>query len=194
MKNKILFVALFLSISISSALAQGFKAGVKAGAEIHKLSGKSFKDEFSFGYHAGAFAQIKLNKKWGIQPELLFSQVNIDTSNKFSDLYDFNAVSEVKLQYLKIPILLNYSPNPFVSLQLGPQYGIMLDHNKNLLNNGRNAFKNGDFSMVGGLQLNIAKIRIYGRYAVGLNNINDIDNQDKWKNQNIEVGVGYSFL
>jgi hypothetical protein len=46
--------------------------------------------------------------------------------------------------------------------------------------------------MLGGLQLNISKLKIYGRYAVGLSNINDIDNQDKWKNQTIQLGVGFA--
>ncbi len=194
MKNKILLAAFLLTMSVSSVFAQGFKAGIKAGADIHKIDGKPFTDQFSYGYHLGGFAQVNLTSKWGIQPEVLFSQVNVDTSSKFSAVYDFNSVSKVKLQYLKIPILLNYSPNPFVSLQVGPQYGILMDQNSGLVTNGKNAFSKGDFSMIGGLQLNISKIKIYGRYAVGLNNINDIDNQDKWKNQNIQVGIGYALF
>lgn len=194
MKNKILFLAIILGFSISTTMAQGFKLGIKGGADIHKLDGKAFKDEFSYGYHVGGFAVVNLTHKWGIQPEVLFSQVNIDTSSSFSDVYDFNSVSKVNLQYLKIPILLNYSPNPFVTLQVGPQYSILMDKNTTLLKNGQNAFSNGDFSMIGGLQLNISKLRIYGRYGVGLNNINDIDDQDKWKNQNIQIGIGLNIL
>ncbi len=194
MKMKLLFATLILGTSATTVLAQGFEAGIKAGAEIHKIDGKAFADEFSYGYHAGAFAKLKFGKKWGIQPEVLFSSVKVDTSSSFSTVYDFNNVQDVKLQYLKIPLFLTYNPNPFVTLQLGPQYGILLEKDKSLLNNGKAAFSSGDFSMVGGLQLNIAKLRIYGRYAVGLNNINDIDNQDKWKNQNIQVGVGYALF
>ena len=194
MKNKILFLAIVLGFSISTTIAQGFKLGIKGGADIHKLDGKAFKDEFSYGYHVGGFAVVNLTHKWGIQPEVLLSQVNIDTSSTFSDVYDFNSVSKVNLQYLKIPILLNYSPNPFVTLQVGPQYSILMDKNETLLKNGKNAFSNGDFSMIGGLQLNISKLRIYGRYGVGLNNINDIDDQDKWKNQNIQIGIGLNIL
>jgi hypothetical protein len=194
MKKQVLLVALLTGIFTSAGFAQGFKIGVKGGAEIHKIDGKTFKDEFSYGYHLGGFAQINLNSKWGIQPEVLFSQVNIDTSSSFSEVYDFNSVSSVKLQYLKIPLLLNFSPNKFVTLQVGPQYGILIDHTKNLVKNGKDAFSKGDFSMIGGLQLNISKLKIYGRYGVGLNNINEIDNQDKWKNQNIELGVGISIL
>ncbi len=194
MKIKLLFAAFILSMSVSTVMAQDFEAGIKAGAEIHKIDGKAFADEFSYGYHAGAFAQLKFGKKWGIQPEVLFSSVKVDTSSSFSTVYDFNSVKNVKLQYLKIPLFLTYNPNPFVTLQVGPQYGIMLEKDKSLLKNGQAAFSSGDFSMVGGLQLNIAKLRIYGRYAVGLNNINDIDDQDKWKNQNIQVGIGYALF
>ena len=194
MKNKTLFLSLFLFVSISGTFAQGFKAGLKAGADIHKIDGKAFTDEFSYVYHVGAYAQVNLSHKFGIQPEILFSEVSVDTSSNFSDVYDFNSVSKVKLQYLKIPVLLNFSPNPFVTLQVGPQYSILMDKNSTLLKNGQNAFSSGDFSMVGGLQLNISKLRIYGRYAIGLNNINEIDNQEKWKNQNIQLGIGLNIL
>ena len=190
MKRKILTLAVILTLGSSALFAQSLHLGIKGGADINKLNGQSFKDQFSFGYHVGGFAEIGLTSRFGIQPEVLFSQVSVDTSNSFSSVYDFNNIKKVKLQYLKIPVLLNYKPNNFVALQVGPQYGINLDKNSNLFENGKNAFKAGDFSMVGGLQLEISKIRIYGRYAVGLSNINDIDNREKWKNQSIQVGLG----
>jgi len=77
-----------------------------------------------------------------------------------------------------------------LSIQAGPQFSVLMDQNKTLLQNGGNAFKNGDFSMVGGAVLKISKFRFTGRYIVGLNNINDIDNQDKWKNQAVQLSVG----
>ncbi|MEO6538279.1 MAG: porin family protein [Ferruginibacter sp.] len=190
MKRKILLLT-FTLFAVSSALfSQSLHLGIKAGAEINKINGRPFKDQFSFGYHVGGFAEIGLTSRFGIQPEVLFSQVSVDTSSNFSSLYDFNNIKQVKLQYLKIPLLFNYKPNNFVALQVGPQYGINLDKNSNLLQNGKNAFKAGDFSMLGGIQLEISKIRLYGRYAIGLSNINDIDNQEKWKNQSIQVGLG----
>ncbi|MEJ7625441.1 MAG: porin family protein [Ferruginibacter sp.] len=190
MKTKTFSLALIVIITSLSVSAQSFKIGIKGGADINKISGKSFKDEFSFGYHLGAFAEIGLTSRFGIQPEVLFSQVTADTSSNFSQVYQFNNISKIKLSYLKIPLLLNYMPNKFVSLQAGPQYGILIDQNKDLLKNGKDAFSNGEFSMLGGIQLNISKIRIYGRYAVGLNNINDIDDQEKWKNQTVQLGIG----
>jgi hypothetical protein len=195
MKIKFLLSAILLVLCVTNSFAQKrqkFYLGIKAGTDINKIDGQSFKDQFSYGYQAGAFATIPLSKKFGIQPEVIFSQTNIDTSNKFSDVYQFNELDQVKLKYLKIPLLLNYSPNPFVSFQLGPQFGILIDDNTNLVNNGANSFTKGDFSMVGGLQLNISKIRIYGRYGIGLTNLNDIDNREKWKNQNVQLGVGFA--
>ena len=41
--------------------------------------------------------------------------------------------------------------------------------------------------MVGGVQLKLANFRVSGRYNVGLNNISDIDNSDKWKNQGSRI-------
>ena len=193
MKVKLL-LAVIITMTTSAAFTQGFKVGIKGGADINKIDGKPFKSQFSYGYQAGAFAQIGLTSKWGIQPEVLFSQTNIDTSESFSDIYDFNSVSKVKLNYLKIPLLLNYSPNPFVTLQAGPQFSILMDQNSSLTKNGKDAISKGDLTMLAGIQLNISKIKIYGRYGVGLNNINDIDKQDKWKSQNIQVGIGFSIL
>ena len=190
MKTKILTLITIAMIATTSAMAQSFKIGIKGGADINKITGKSFKDQFSFGYHLGGFAEIGLTSRFGIQPEVLFSQVSADTSSQFSELYQFNNISKVKLSYLNIPLLLNYMPNKIVSLQVGPQYGILIDQNQNMLKNGKDAFSKGDFSMVGGLQLNISKIKLYGRYAVGLNNINEIDNRDKWKNQTVHIGLG----
>ncbi len=190
MKMKLpLFIALLLLAQAS--LAQ-FTLGVKAGANITKVDGRSFKDEFRYGYHLGGFATIGLGGRFGIQPEVLFNQFQTRTGTEFRNIYQnaFANASDVKLNYLSIPLLLNYKLGSLLSLQAGPQFGILLDQNKDLLENGREAFDKGDFSMLGGAQLSLGKIKLNGRYFVGLNNINDIDNQDKWKNQGFQLSVG----
>ncbi len=189
MKTKILSLAL-LSIISTSAFSQKLHIGFKGGASINKLSGKSFKEEFSFGYHLGGFFEIGLGKKFGIQPEILFNQVNVDTSGTFSSVYQFRQLNKVQLKYLSIPILLNIKPSKMLTLQVGPQFGILTNKSNTLLQNGKEAFKGGDLSMLGGVQINISHFNIYGRYAVGLSNINDIDNKEKWKNQSIQLGIG----
>jgi hypothetical protein len=81
----------------------------------------------------------------------------------------------------------------FLTLNAGPQFGILLQQDKSLLQNGQEAFKTGDFSMVGGVQLNILMLRVYARYNVGLSNINNLDNRDQWKSQQIQMGLGWKF-
>ncbi len=185
------FLAIIIaSLAVTTAQAQGFKLGIKAGANLNKLDGSSFKDEFSFGYHLGAFAAIKVSNKISIQPELLFNQTNVDTSSKFSSVYAFNNVSKVKLGQLSIPLLLNYNPNKFLTLQAGPMYSINTKRELTLVQNGQQAFKSGDFSMLAGVQFNLGSINVYGRYNVGLTNLNDIDNRENWKSQSIQFGIG----
>lgn len=193
MKTKLFSIAILCFFS-SSIFAQSFSFGVKGGANLGKISGESFKDEFTLGYHAGVFATIPLGKKWAIQPEVMLSQVNVDTARDFSQVYQFNHVDKINLQYLAIPILLNYNINKFLTIQAGPQFGIMLDKNKDLLQNGKDAFKTENFAMAAGLQLNLLKFRVYGRFVGGLTDISNIGSADTWKTQSIQLGVGFSLF
>jgi hypothetical protein len=194
MKKYSMILAAVLLIS-SASFAQSFKFGPKLGANMGKIEGKGFSDQYSLGYHIGGFAEIGLGKKWAIQPEVLWNQVNTDTVSGFKSVYQ-NIVStnniNIKLSYLSIPLLLSYKPVKALSLQAGPQFGILIDQGKSITQNGADAFKKGDLSMLFGAQLNILKIRVYGRYVVGLNNINDLPNNEKWKNQGLQVGVGFA--
>ena len=195
MKKKslaILTVALALS---TFSFAQGVHLGFKAGANIFKVDGKSFSDEFKFGYNLGAFAEINFNQKWGIQPELLWNQTNYRTGDNFDDLYPGGKSDvEGKLNYISIPLLLTYRPVKVLSLQAGPQFGILASQDKDLLGETKEAFKSGDFSMLGGAQLNLGALRVGGRYVIGLTDINDIDNKEKWKNQGFQLYLGFTIL
>ncbi|MEO6613203.1 MAG: porin family protein [Chitinophagaceae bacterium] len=193
MKTKLL--SLFVVLLISQAMMAQFHLGAKAGANITKIEGKSFKDEFRYGYHIGGFAEVRMGNKFVLQPEVLFNQYSTTLDSNFKNVYQdvFNPSyqSGVKLNYLSVPILLNYKLiGSFLSLQAGPQFGVLINKNKTLLQNGGEAFKRGDFSMLAGAQVKIGAIRLNGRYMIGLNNINDIDNQDQWKSQGFQLSVG----
>ncbi len=192
MKTKLSLLIAFV-IFAQAAMAQ-FNLGIKAGANLTKIEGKTFKEEFSYGYHVGGFAEIGLGGKLSIQPEVLFNQYQTRVDSNFSNVYknalNFSDNKEIKLNYLSIPILANYKLGNSLSLQAGPQFGILLNQEKDLLENGKEAFDNGEFSLLGGAQLNISKFRLTGRYMIGLNNINDIEDQNKWKNQGWQFSVG----
>ncbi|MFT3945978.1 MAG: porin family protein [Agriterribacter sp.] len=186
-------VAITLALfSVTSLSAQGIKLALHAGANMGKIDGKSFKDEYKLGYHLAVAPEIMFSSKWGIQPEVMFSQTNTSSSTEFEDIYKISSdeLKDVKLNYLSVPLLLSFRPVSFLTFQAGPQFSILMNKQKKFLENGRDAFTDGDFSMLAGAQINILRLRVYGRYGVGLTNINDIDNQDKWKSQTIQLGVG----
>lgn len=186
---KIIPIAILCFFISSTLFSQGLTFGIKAGANMGKISGHSFKDEYNLGYHAGAFLTIG-GKKWAIQPEVLFNQVNTDTATSFSQITGFNNVSKIQLHYLSIPILINYNISNILALQFGPQFGILMDQNKSLTQNGKDAFKSGDFSVAAGLQLKLLKFRVYGRYIGGTTDVNNLSNNDTWKVSMIQLGVG----
>ena len=191
MKSKFLF--LFAAILLSNAMMAQFHLGIKAGANITKVEGESFKNQFRYGYHLGGFAEVRMGNKFVLQPEVLFNQYATRLDSSYKNVYDgvFGGNSNIKLNYLSIPIVINYKLiGSFLSLQAGPQFGVLIDQSKTVLQNGGDAFKKGDFSMLAGLQFKILALRINGRYAIGLNNISDLPDDRKWKNQGFQVSVG----
>lgn len=199
---KKIIAATLIVITSFCANAQNFGVGIKAGTNLTKISGKQFKDEFNFGYYAGVFAEFELSKTWGLQPEILYNQVNTKTTSNFDSAIGTwpKDISSIKLNYLTIPILLRCNINKFVSLHAGPQFGLLLNKDESAWQtvsatgtNTRTAIKSGDLSVIGGITVNVTSLRIFGRYVVGLNNISDVPNSDSWKSQQIQLGIGYSF-
>jgi hypothetical protein len=189
------FVLPFLAtLFVSTSLMAQFHIGFKVGSNITKIDGYSFSEKFNYAYHIGGFAEIGLGQKFGLQPEVLLNQYSSTVDSNYRNIYQDVLSSQqykVKLNYLSIPVLLNYKVlGNFLSLQAGPQFSILMNHDKNLLENGTEAFKKGDFAMLGGLQLKFSAIRITGRYAIGLSNISDLGNSDEWKSQGFQVSFG----
>lgn len=192
MKTKIFFSVVAALLMTTVAMGQ-FTVGIKGGANVVKVDGRSFKEQFRYGYHLGGFAEIGLGSKFKLSPEVLFNQYSTTLDSSYKAIYQ-NVINPaggtVKLNYLSIPLVLNYKLLGPVWIHAGPQFGVLIDQSKTFLQNGGEAFKNGDLSMLAGVQLKISKLRVTGRYAVGLSNINDIDDKDKWKSQAFQVSLG----
>ncbi|HTQ28401.1 MAG TPA: porin family protein [Puia sp.] len=196
-RSVLLVLSLVTMVGLTRVQAQGFHLGIKGGANISKIDGQSFDDGFKFGYSLGAFAELNINKKWGLQPELLWNQSKTTTTNDFNLIYQGVSGQNVTLNYLSIPLLLTYRPIPLLSFQLGPQFGILMDQSADLFQNGEEAFKKGDFSILGGAQLNLGAFRAGLRYYIQLNNINDLPNMGDdatWKGQGFQLYVGIKII
>ncbi len=176
-----------------------FRWGGKAGVNINKIDGQSYKAGFNYNFLLGGFMQFNVSKRFGLQPEINFVQSSAAFSDDASDVYDdiFRDASQrkAKLDYVKVPLLLNVNigSSKRVKLQLGPQFGGLLNQKVDSLRNGGNIFKKSDLSAVGGLWIQLPFVNIGGRYEIGLNNINDIDNQQRWRSQAYTIFAGFTF-
>jgi hypothetical protein len=176
----------------SVTLAQGFHIGAKAGANLGKINGQSFHDGFKLGYQLGGFAEIDFTKGFGIQPEVLFSQTNTKVTDE--PLSGLKPGADIHLNYLSVPILLRFNAGKILTFNLGPQFSVLTNSHETTVENIGNAFKGGDFAMVGGAQVNLGAFRVYGRYVAGINNVSAVTNSDKWRHQQFQFGLGVRIL
>ena len=93
-----------------------------------------------------------------------------------------------------VPLLVQVKPFSSLLLQAGPQYGILIDQKKDGIENAKLAFQQGEFSFVGGAKVNLGGFFVYGRYVVGLQNINELQDQAKWRTTQWQLGIGMSLF
>lgn len=205
---KPLFLLVFSSFAFHQLYAQSeiskehenfFRAGAKAGVNINKISGQTYKEGFSYNFQVGGFAQFNVTNRLGIQPEINFvqgeSEFTNDATSVYDDIFRDGSQKKAKLSYLEIPVFLNVNvgPSKRVKLQLGPSYGALLKQTVDSLKTSGSVYKNGEWSAIGGLWLQLPLVNMGARYKLGLTNINAIDDRQSWKNQAIQVFVGVTF-
>ncbi|QES87790.1 porin family protein [Rhizosphaericola mali] len=204
--NKVFVAGMLVFTGFCSRLhAQDIHFGIKAGPEFGKVDGKSLTSAYKAGYQAGAFAEIRFDK-WGIQPEVLFSQTNTETK-------DGNALSQVgasalipnvkaKLNYLSVPVLVNLKIINILDFQVGPQFNVSTSKEHGLSNEVKSAFKSGEVDAAAGFQLRVAKFRAYARYNIGLTGVKSSATEDNtntndgstWRRQAFQFGIGYAIF
>lgn len=191
------------SLSFSQEFKQNdqerfFRIGAKAGININKIQGESYKSGFNYNYLLGGFMQFNFGR-FGLQPEVNFvqstSEFSKDANNVYNDLFAGGSQKKAKLNYIKVPVLLNINvgESKHVKVQLGPQFGGVLKQSVDSLKAGNNnLFKTSDFSMLGGAWFQLPFINLGARYELGLSNVNDVDNKEKWKSQAFTIFVGFT--
>lgn len=199
-----LFVIFFTStISFAQKFKQNdqenfFRIGAKGGINVNKIQGQSYKSGFNYNYLLGGFMQFNFGR-FGLQPEVNFvqssSEFSKDANNVYNDLFFGGSQQKAKLNYIKVPVLLNINvgESKHVKLQVGPQFSGLLKQSVDSLKSNNNLFKTSDLSMVGGIWIQVPFINLGARYELGLSNVNDVDNKEKWKSQAFTIFVGFTF-
>jgi len=193
MKKYILFALLPIGIYVEAQEKIGI--GIKVGQNLTSVNSVAV-DRHAASYHGGITAQIGLTDKISLVPEVLLSQTKLSTNPSIMDVLEDNSLKPetYHLNYLILPLLVQVKPFPMLSLQAGPQYGILLDQKKDGKENAQLAFKQGEFSFVGGAKVNLGGFFVYGRYVVGLQNINELQDQAKWKTTQWQLGLGINLF
>lgn len=193
-KYIVILVGLFAVANVNAQ--DKFSIGIKVGQNYSSVSNVAV-DHNTASYHAGVTTHFGISEKLGISPEFILSQTKLETIPPVIDLLSSRSAAQPEtyhLNYLSIPILLDAKLMNKLSLQAGPQYSILLDQKKDGIGNASMAFKNGEFAFVGGAKLDLGGFSLYGRYVVGLQNINELQDQTKWETTQWQLGIGMSLF
>lgn len=207
MKKLILLSALLLPVlSFAQPGPLDIHVGIKGGANFSKLSGNTWTGGYRSGLHGGLFFSAGV-KKIGGQIEAIYS--NSTFTAQGDRLYNLNKISPVlndlkdtsnngsfSVSHISVPILLNLKLFGNAVIQLGPQYTqqISVNDKDNMVKDPDNFFKTANISGVVGLWLKLPlKLNAGVRYTFGLSDLNSMPTSETWKNNTIQVHVGFAF-
>lgn len=190
---KKIFLVLISILVIKTTIAQrahlGFKAGLNMSNLVYENTGQS---DYKLGFHAGLLSHIHVNRKFAIQPEIVYSQqgrVQHIANNKY----------KVNLNYINIPVLAQYMFGKGYRLEAGPQLGLLVNGKVRYLDTETTVsdnYKPADLGLAIGFgYLSHSKIGIDLRWVFGLSNINDAPgaNAIRTRNNVGQFGIFYQF-
>lgn len=207
--------AIFLLLAAYGLTAQETRFGIKTGLNYSTIIGDQTEGiNPRLSGHLGVFAEIRFTDRFAFQPELVYSsqgfQFNtdlfvIDRQDPTIDGADFKTA--VQLNYLIVPILANFSILERLSIQVGPQFGFLLNQVTKLKNfdgidtdalDDRQSV-NGRFQLDYGVAAGVAytltdQFALSGRIYQGVRNrlngsFGDLQNY----NTSIQLSVNYLF-
>ena len=167
----VLLVTAAIGSLFSVATAQT-AVGIKGGVNIGNLSG--FEGRARVSGHAGLFLHNTINRNWCFQPELLFSGEG--------QRYVSNGVERtLALNYIQVPLMMQYYPAPQVYVEAGPQVGVLISATDKADENDAHINAKDDFSTAQiaiGVGVGVKatdQFIIYGRYNFGLTDVTRFD-------------------
>jgi len=186
-KISLLMFAFFITATL---FAQDAKFGLKGGLNVATLTNNQGGERGSkLGFHAGILGHVHLSPTWALQPEVVYSSQGAKYTVSDGE-------HELALNYINIPLQLQYMFDNGFRVQTGPQVGFLTNvkDSRNNVETGfftSDDFKSVDFSWSVGLgYLTYSGLGIDGRYNFGISNINDAGTATV-KNNVFQVGLFY---
>lgn len=179
--KKLLTAVLLFIVTISTA--QSLHFGIKGGANFSNINGDVGAFDFSTrtSYHIGGLVEIGIGNIIAFQPEIIYSVQG-------AKVEDHPTIDNIDLKYVNVPLMLKlYIVGGIVSLEAGPQFGFLTDHNLD----DTMETEDFDFSVAGGLGVDLNKtFFIQARYIAGMN---EFSKDADVKNSTIQLSFGIKF-
>jgi len=119
MKYRFFILALLLSQMLFS---QGFKGGLTGGLVVSQVDGDQIEGYNKIGLHAGIYSRYLFNDKWSVVLEIKYIQKGSSHTDKDNPYSYF----KIKLNYIELPLLLEYRLNKSFIFGAGLSYGNLL--------------------------------------------------------------------
>lgn len=196
MKKSILFTVAFLIVGFANAQdKKEMSFGVKGGLNVCSVTNVTSVGVTSstlIGYHVGGFGEFFITDKFALQPELLYSaqgvKVVVDGEN-----------GDMKFDYFNIPVMAKYYVTDALSLELGPQIGLLLSAKAKLgteTTDVKDSMNSTDYGVNFGGGYNIGEHIVVGiRYYFGLGQLQKslAINESASANSVFHLSFGYKF-
>lgn len=227
MKKLILGVAIAASFMVTaqektqstSPITFGVKAGFNASTLTKSNSGYDNDQKLKPGFNAGVFANIPVAEKFSIQPELLFSQLGSKTEEREefyinSDRYRREVDYKKTLNYLSLPVMVQYNILPQLYVEAGPEFGFLLGGKDKgditmIRNSGnttstetttfsdnivKDLYNKFNFGIgIGAGYYFTQNFGVTARFTAGITDIYKHNSGDAVRNNAFQVGVAYKF-
>jgi hypothetical protein len=199
----VVMVVTFVNAQDKRSSSNEIEFGLKGGLNFSNFSGDG-SPTMKVGINLGFFGEYKVNEKFAIQPELLYSTQGTNLKYYYeesTETYDF------ELAYINIPIMAKYYVSEKFSLYAGPQFGFLLSANVDYYyedidgsfegsEDNKKYFNSIDY----GLNLGVGycinnKLALDLRYNIGLNDVekNSDLGVSGHSNKVIQLSFGYKF-
>jgi hypothetical protein len=131
LKKNLVIIAIFNCVWLCAQhnYKSPYRAGLKLGFSLHTLTGdltNSYPDEDGI---VGFWFQLKMNKKWTAQTELLLLDKGIGGARAGQ-----KSPHEVSFHYFEIPVLFQYHRKK-IYFEFGPGLGYMINYHEHLNGN-----------------------------------------------------------
>jgi hypothetical protein len=195
--KKIYLSSLFIAASLSAVFSQTVSFGIRGGINIAKETASSgslsVSTDSKVGLMLGTYLTVMTSDKFGIQPELVYSSFGGSANVSGQTATD-------SYSYLSLPVLLRYNLSENISLQAGPQLGILLSATSSVGSSSidvKDQLNGIDFGGAFGLGFDFGAFNAGARYYLGFSNLikNVPQGVDvKQTNSAIQLFIGYSLF